>query len=193
MPCSLSAAAAMPRRLTGHDRDTGGERSHSAGDPVRLPMGNTDFPVIDPERVGADLRHHGLHALADRSGAGDDLDRAVAVHRDAHCRTARARSSPRTCATPAPTFSPAARRGPALAHARPVDGDQAPCRAARRNRRSRRRSRCRASRAARAYGIARRRSGFAAVFRRDPDRACSAIASSKRSRTNVLSNRPGAR
>ena len=37
--------------------------------------------IIDAERVGANLRDHGLDALADRSRAGDDLDRAAGVDR----------------------------------------------------------------------------------------------------------------
>ena len=42
------------------------------------------LPVVDAERVGADLRHHGLEALAERGAAGDHLDHAGGVDLDAH-------------------------------------------------------------------------------------------------------------
>ena len=53
-------------------------------DPVGLAVGDAHAPVIDAQRLGADLRHHGLEALAERGAAGDQLDRARGVDLDAH-------------------------------------------------------------------------------------------------------------
>ena len=55
-----------PRRLAGHDGDARGERADAALDAVGLAVDDAHLPVIDAERIGADLREHGLDALADR-------------------------------------------------------------------------------------------------------------------------------
>ena len=47
-------------------------------------MYDVDRCVIDAKRVGSDLRHRRLDALADGGDAGDDLDLAVALYIDTH-------------------------------------------------------------------------------------------------------------
>src|SRR6185437_16300431 len=70
--------AQLPRRhargLAAHHGDTRGEGAHAAGDAVGLAVHDVDGLVGGAERLGTDLRHHGLDALADRGVAGDDLD-----------------------------------------------------------------------------------------------------------------------
>ena len=53
------------RRLAGHHCDAGSESAHAFFDFIRLPMGDADLAIVDAQRFGADLRDHGLHALAD--------------------------------------------------------------------------------------------------------------------------------
>ena len=54
------------------------------GDAVGLAVDDAALPVIDAERVGGNLRHHGLKALAERGAAGDDLDHAGGIDGNAH-------------------------------------------------------------------------------------------------------------
>ena len=51
-------------------------------DQVGVAMDDPHLAIIDAERLGADLRHRGLEALAERGAAGDQFDRAAAVDRD---------------------------------------------------------------------------------------------------------------
>ena len=59
-------------------------RADTERDAVGLAVDHAAAPVIDAERVGGDLRHHGFKALADRSAAGENLDRARGVDGDFH-------------------------------------------------------------------------------------------------------------
>ena len=43
-------------------------------------MGHAHAPVVDAQRVGGDLREHGLHALPQRRRAGDHVERTVRGH-----------------------------------------------------------------------------------------------------------------
>ena len=45
-------------------------------------MDDADTAIIGAERLGADLRHDGLEALADRGAAGDDFDMAGRIDED---------------------------------------------------------------------------------------------------------------
>ncbi len=72
------------RCFAGHHRDARGEGAHAVGDAIGLAVHDAHAGVIDAERVGADLRQCGFHALADRSGTGNDFDGAFVVDRDAH-------------------------------------------------------------------------------------------------------------
>ncbi len=105
--------------------------------------------VVDAERVGADLRHHGLDPLPDRSGAGDHLDQAGAVDRQPH---AVERSEPALLDEDrqprADAFAAGATAPQARPAARPTRSRRVPCRAGPHSRRSRARPRCRASPAA---------------------------------------------
>ena len=145
--------------------------------------------VVDAERIGADLRDHRLDALSDRGRAGHDLDGAGGVDR----RSARRRTGPSplfstNMARPAPTSSPPARRRCSSAcsasqpmprerlveQARIVAGVEHDLGAERVDRpRIRHLGRC--------------RSGCAGAPRRGRCPTFAAIASSSRSRTNVLS------
>ncbi len=72
----------------------GGRRRHHGGargmradaelDAVGLAVGDAHAPVVDAQHLGADLRHHGLEALAERGAAGDELDHARGVDLDPH-------------------------------------------------------------------------------------------------------------
>src|SRR6516165_9617603 len=55
-------------------------RADAEGDAVGLPVGDAHAAIIDAQRLGGDLRHHGFKPLADRGAAGDELD-APAVGR----------------------------------------------------------------------------------------------------------------
>ena len=68
--------------VPGHHRRPGGVRPDAVGDPVGAPVRDADAAVVEAERVGADLRHRRLEALAHRRAAGEDLDAAVGVHGD---------------------------------------------------------------------------------------------------------------
>src|SRR4051812_32188231 len=59
-------------------------RADAIGDAISLTVGDTYAPVVDSQHLGADLRHHGLEALAERRAAGDELDRARGVDLDPH-------------------------------------------------------------------------------------------------------------
>ncbi len=72
------------RRLAGHDRHPRGEGALPERDAVGAAMHHPHAPIIDPERVGADLRNDGLDPLPDRGRAGDHLHEARAVDGDAH-------------------------------------------------------------------------------------------------------------
>ena len=61
-----------------------GMRADAVGDAVGLAVGHAHAPVVDAQNLGADLRHHGLEALAERGAAGDELDRARAIDLDPH-------------------------------------------------------------------------------------------------------------
>ena len=65
-----------PRRLAAHHRHARGEGAHASVDAVGLAVRHAHIGVMDAERVGADLRHRGFDALADRGHAGDDFDLA---------------------------------------------------------------------------------------------------------------------
>ena len=91
-------------------------------DPVGAAVHDPHAAIIDAERLGADLRDHGLEALSDRSAAGDDLDMRRRCRR--WTRTPSTGPSPlfsTNMARPTPTISPA--RGAAArlgARARPT-------------------------------------------------------------------------
>ena len=53
-------------------------------DAVGAAVHHAHAPIIDAERIGADLRHHGLDPLPDRRGAGDHLDEARAIDGKPH-------------------------------------------------------------------------------------------------------------
>ena len=72
------------RRLAGHDGHARGEGPHAIGDLVGLAVHDPDAPIVDAQRIGANLRDHGLDALPDRGRAGDDLDSARCIDRDPH-------------------------------------------------------------------------------------------------------------
>ena len=182
-------SGAVVRRGRGHHGRARRMRADAVLDAVGLAVGDADAPVVDAQHLGADLRHHGLEALAERRAAGDELDRAARYRP----RCARHRRGPSplfstNIANPAPTASPAARRarqlGPELV---PAAALPAACRAARHSRRNRARSPRRAPRAAgdRASRPARWHCG--AARRSDRCRAWCAMASISRSRTNVVS------
>ncbi len=57
-------------------------RADAVGNAVGLAVHDADAPIIDAKRLGADLRHRRLEALADRGAAGDDLDGAAGVDRN---------------------------------------------------------------------------------------------------------------
>ena len=73
----------MRRRCRHHGRARG-MRADAERDAVGLPVNHAAAPVIDAERVGGDLRHDGLKALAERGAAGDDLDHARRIDRYVH-------------------------------------------------------------------------------------------------------------
>src|SRR5262249_57487824 len=54
------------------------------GDAIGLAVGHAHAPMVDAETLGADLRHHRLETLAERSAASDELDRARAIDLDPH-------------------------------------------------------------------------------------------------------------
>ena len=150
-PRSSAVSRSFSRRdaggLAAHHRDARGKRAHAFVDAVGLPVHDLDAGIVDAERLGADLRHHRLDALADRGDAGNHLDGAVGA---TSMRTLS--NGPRplfstNMAKPAPTDSPSARRARASrCMRRPVGRASEPCRAAARSRRSCRRCRCRACR-----------------------------------------------
>ena len=59
-------------------------RADAIGDAVGLAVDHAAMLVIDAERIGGDLRHHGLETLAERGAAGDDLDHARCVDGNFH-------------------------------------------------------------------------------------------------------------
>ena len=59
-------------------------RADAERNAIGLAVDHAAAPVIDAQRVGGDLRHDGFESLADRSAAGDDLDRARRVDGDFH-------------------------------------------------------------------------------------------------------------
>ena len=86
-------------------------RADAVIDAVGLAVDDAHAPVVDAERLGADLRHGGLETLAERGAAGDQLDRAAAVSTEILALSVGPRPlSSRKIAMPAPTASPAARR-----------------------------------------------------------------------------------
>ena len=98
------------RRRRRHHRGARSVRADAEGDAVGLAVDHAALLVIDAERVGGNLRHHGLEALAERGAAGHDFDRAGRVDRNF---TPSAGPSPlfsMNMATPMPTSSPAALR-----------------------------------------------------------------------------------
>ena len=118
-------ARGNPRRLTSHDGNTGGKCSHSEFDPVRKPVRNTDFPVIDPERIGADLRDDGFHSLTDRSRTRDDFHHAIAVHAYSHqIGWPQPAFFHEQCDTSADKLAGGLARGQFLAQERPFDRGQ---------------------------------------------------------------------
>ena len=72
------------RGFAAHHGDARGKSAHASVDAVGLPVHDADGAVIDAERIGADLRHRRLHALAERGDAGDHFDGAVGGNFDAH-------------------------------------------------------------------------------------------------------------
>ena len=74
----------MPCRRSRHHGDPRGEGAHAEIDAVGPAVGDAHAGIVDAERIGADLRHHGLDALPDRGRAGDDLDGAGVVDDDPH-------------------------------------------------------------------------------------------------------------
>src|SRR5262249_56389205 len=72
------------RRLPGHHRRAGCERSHPEWDAVGSAVHDPHTPIIDAERIGADLRHYRFDALAERSRPGHDLDHTRSVDRYPH-------------------------------------------------------------------------------------------------------------
>ena len=52
---------------------TRGECTNPEGNAIRLAVDDAHAPVIDAERIGADLRHHGLDALPNRRRPGNHL------------------------------------------------------------------------------------------------------------------------
>jgi hypothetical protein len=67
-------------------------RAEAARDAVRVAVDYAHVPVVHAERVGADLRKHRLHALAERGGAGDHFDASVLIH-PRPCRIERPQSA----------------------------------------------------------------------------------------------------
>ena len=105
---------------------------------VGLAVNDPHAAVIDAERLGADLRHGGLEALAERGAAGDQLDRAGAVDRNLGIVGRPAPALLQKDRDPGPDRLARARGGaPAPAAAPASRTPRAPCRAARRNRRNR--------------------------------------------------------
>ena len=150
--------------------------------------------IVDAERIGADLRDHGLDAL------GPPRPRRRPPRPRRRCRRDRApveRAEPALLHEQrnagADEFAGGARRSTSRLQARPIRPPPAPCRAARHSRRNRARPRCRACRAAARRAFRRRRSDCAAAPRSRSRPSRAAIASISRSRTKVLSKRPGAR
>src|ERR1700754_2251083 len=80
-------------------------RSDAIGDAVSLTVGDTYAPVVDPQHLRADLRHHGLEALAERRAAGDELDRARGVDLDPHAIRRAQATLPHKHRNPAPDVS----------------------------------------------------------------------------------------
>ena len=72
------------RRRRRHHRGARGVRADAEGDAVGLAVDHAAVLVIDAERVGGDLRHDGLEALAERGAAGDDFDHAGRVDGNFH-------------------------------------------------------------------------------------------------------------
>ena len=135
------------RCFAGHHRDARGEGAHAVGDAVGLAVHDAHAGVVDAERVGADLRQRGFHALANRSGTGNDFDGAFVVDRDAH---AVERPEPafldkhRDAGADRFAFGAAAAQAPPAKPASRLR--RAPCRAAPHSRRNRRSVRCRGCR-----------------------------------------------
>ena len=69
-------------RAAGHHRGARGVRADAVLDAVGLAEHDPHPAVIDPERLGADLRHHRVDALPDRRAAGHQLDRAGRIDAD---------------------------------------------------------------------------------------------------------------
>ena len=92
--CIISAAtssafcADLERRVVrgrrGHHGGARGMRADAKGDLVGLAVDDADAAVVDAERLRADLRDHGLEALAERRAAGDDLHDARRVDGNLH-------------------------------------------------------------------------------------------------------------
>src|SRR4051794_3099494 len=59
-------------------------RADALRDTVGLAMHHAHPAIVDAKRVSADLRHHGLKTLAERGAAGDQLDLARRLDRDAN-------------------------------------------------------------------------------------------------------------
>jgi hypothetical protein len=59
-------------------------RADAVGDAVGLAVGHAHASVVEPQGLGANLRHHGLEALAERCAAGDELDHPRRVDLDPH-------------------------------------------------------------------------------------------------------------
>src|SRR6185295_11932840 len=97
---------------SGHHGDARGKGAHPECDTVGAAVLDPHAPVVDAERIRADLRHHGLDALAEGCRTGHDLDetRRTNVHPHAVERTeaalldeeAEARPDAFSAGTPAP-------------------------------------------------------------------------------------------
>src|SRR6185295_12260369 len=59
-------------------------RPDAVRDAIGLPMNDANLGVVDAERIGADLRHHRLETLAERSAAGDDFNLTRGRDGDSH-------------------------------------------------------------------------------------------------------------
>src|ERR1700722_19710626 len=57
-----------------HHGGARGMRANAESDAVGLAVDNAAALIIDTERIGGDLRHDGLKALAERGAASDDLN-----------------------------------------------------------------------------------------------------------------------
>ena len=73
-----------PRRLSGHHRGAGREGPHPERNAVGAAVHDPHGSVVHAERIGANLCHHRLDALAERSRAGHHFHHARAIDRHPH-------------------------------------------------------------------------------------------------------------